>query len=80
MFVNASAIARGLGFNNNSSTDTYSNAGGLSAYDIIDKNRDLKTKFGIDNIEIIDCLICTGCFKIHKSLRSIKILLELNSL
>ena len=39
--------------NNKSSTDTYNNAGGLSANDIIDKNiRDLKIKFGIDNIPI----------------------------
>ena len=39
--------------NNNSSTDTYENAGGLSANDIIDGNiRDLKIKFGIDNIPI----------------------------
>ena len=39
--------------NNNSSTDTYNNAGGLSANDIIDKNiRDLKIKFGIHNIAI----------------------------
>ena len=39
--------------NNNSSTSTYSNAGGLSANDIIDKNIiDLKIKFGIDNIPI----------------------------
>ena len=39
--------------NNKSSTDTYNNAGGLSANDIIDKNiRDLKIKSGIDNIPI----------------------------
>ena len=39
--------------NNNSSTDTYNNAAGLSANDIIDENiRDLKTKFGIENILI----------------------------
>ena len=37
----------------NSSTDTYNNTGGLSTNDIIDKNiRDLKIKFGIDNIPI----------------------------
>ena len=42
-----------MGLNNNSSTDTYNNAGGLSANDIIDGNiRDLKIKFGIDNIPI----------------------------
>ena len=36
--------------NNNSSTDTYNIAGGLTAKDIIDENiRDLKIKFGIDN-------------------------------
>ena len=46
-----SVITRKLGLNNNSSTDTYNNAGGLSANDTIDKNiRDLKTKFDIDNI------------------------------
>ena len=39
--------------NNNSSTDTYKNAGGLSASGIIDGNiRDLKIKLGIDNIPI----------------------------
>ena len=39
--------------NNNSSTDTYNNAGGLSGNGLIDKNtRDLKNKFGIDNIPI----------------------------
>ena len=49
----ASVITRELGLNNNSSTDTYNNAGALSANDIIDKNiRDLKIKFGIDNIPI----------------------------
>ena len=49
----ASIIARELGLNNNSSTDTYNNVGDLSANDIIDKNiRDLKIKFGTDNIPI----------------------------
>ena len=49
----ASVITRELGLNNNSSTDTYKNAGGLSANGIIDGNiRDLKIKFGIDNISI----------------------------
>ena len=49
----ASAIPRELGLKNNSSTDTYKNAGGLSANGIINGNiRDLKTKFGIDNISI----------------------------
>ena len=39
--------------NNNSSTDTYNNASGLSANYIIDKNiRDLKIKFSIGNIPI----------------------------
>ena len=48
-----SVVTRELGVNNNSSTDTCNNAGGLSANDIIDKNiRDLKIKFGIDNISI----------------------------
>ena len=42
-----------MGLNNNSCTDTYNNAGGLSANDIIDKKiRDLKIKFGINNIPI----------------------------
>ena len=46
-------ITRELGLNNNLSTDTYKNAGGLSENDIIDGNiRDLKIKFGIDNISI----------------------------
>ena len=49
----AFVITRKLGLNNNSSTDNYNNAGGLSANDMIDKNiRDLKIKFGIDNIPI----------------------------
>ena len=49
----ASVITRELGLNNNSSTDTCSKAGGLSANDIIDKNiRDLRIKFGNDNIPI----------------------------
>ena len=49
----ASVITRELGLNNNSYTDTYKNAGGLSANDIIDRNiRDLKIKFGIDDIPI----------------------------
>ena len=42
-----------MGLNNNSSTDIYKNASGLSANDIIDGNkRDLKIKFTIDNIPI----------------------------
>ena len=49
----ASVITREMGLNNNSPTDTYNNAGGLSANDITDGNiRDLKIKFGIDNIPI----------------------------
>ena len=49
----ASVITGELGLNNNSSTNTYNNASGLSANDIIDKNvRGLKIKFGIDNIPI----------------------------
>ena len=49
----ASVITRELGLNNDSSTDTYNNIGGLSENDIIDKNvRDLKIKFGIENIPI----------------------------
>ena len=47
----ASVITRELGLNNDSSTDTYKNAGGLSANDMIDGIvRDLKIKFGTDNI------------------------------
>ena len=39
--------------NNNSSTDTYKVAGGLSTNDIVDGSiRDFKIKFGIDNIPI----------------------------
>ena len=42
-----------MGLNNNSSTDTYNNTGGLSANDSIDRNiKDLKILFGIDNIRI----------------------------
>ena len=53
LLVKVSFITRELGLNNNSSTDTYNNSGGLSANDIIDKIvKDLKIKFGIDNIPI----------------------------
>ena len=46
-------ITRELGLNNNSSTDTYKNVGGLSAIDMIDGNiRDVKIKFGIGSIPI----------------------------
>ena len=46
-------MPRELGLNSNSSTDTYKNAGCLSANDIVDGNiRDLKIKFDIDNIRI----------------------------
>ena len=49
----ASVITRELGLNNNSSSGIYNNAGGLSVNDIIDGNiRDLKIKFGIDNIPV----------------------------
>ena len=41
-----------MGLINNSSADTYNNAGRLSANDIIEKRRNLKIKFGIDNIPI----------------------------
>ena len=61
-----SIIIRELGLNNNSSTYPYSNGVGLSANDINDKNiRNLKIKFGVDNIpiEIIYCLICIGCLR-----------------
>ena len=48
-----SVITTELVLNNNSSTDTYNNAIGLFANDITDKNiRDLKIKFGTDNILI----------------------------
>ena len=49
----ASDITRELGLNNNLSADTYNDVGGLTANDIIEKNiRDLKIKFGTDNIPI----------------------------
>ena len=49
----ASVVTRELRLNNNSSTDTYINAGGLSVNNIIDGNiRDLKIKFGINKIPI----------------------------
>ena len=49
----ASVITKELGLNKNSCTDTYNNTSDLSTNDIIDKNiRDLKIKFGIDNIPI----------------------------
>ena len=44
-----------MGLNNNSSTDTCKNAGGLSGNDITDGNiRNLKIAFSIDNIPIDD--------------------------
>ena len=53
MLLFVSVITRELGLNNNSSTDTCKNAGGLSANGIIHGNiRDLKIKFGIHNIPI----------------------------
>ena len=64
----ASVITRELGLNNNSSTDTYNNAGGLSENDIIDGNiRNLKIIFGIDNIPIENHLICIGCLRFIKT-------------
>ena len=46
-------ITSELGLNNNSSTHTYNKTGGLSANYITEKNiRDLKIKFGTDNIPI----------------------------
>ena len=51
----ASVITRELGLNKNSCTDAYNNTSHLSTNDIIDKNiRDLKIKFGIDNIPIVN--------------------------
>ena len=50
-------------------TDTY-NIGGLSANDIIDENiRDLKIKFGIDNINIENHRLPNMCWipKMHKN-------------
>ena len=47
-----SCIIPWLGLNNNSSTDTYNNAGGLCANDIDKTARDLKIEFVIDNIPI----------------------------
>ena len=48
-----SCIILWLGLNNNLYADTYNNAAGLCANDIIDKNaRDLKIEFVIDNIPI----------------------------
>ena len=42
-----------MGLDNNSSADTYNNAGGLSTSDVTGKNiRYLKIKFGIGNIPI----------------------------
>ena len=49
----ASVVAKKLGFNKNSHTDTYSKINKLSVNDIIDKSiKDLKIKFGIDSIPI----------------------------
>ena len=46
-------ITRELVLHNDSSTDTYKNAGGLSAIDMIDGNiKDVKIKFGIGSIPI----------------------------
>ena len=56
--------------NNSSSTDTYKNAGDLSANDTIDKNiRGLKIKFGIDNIPIENHLLPNMYWmpKMHKN-------------
>ena len=73
----ASVITRELGLNNNSSTDTYKNAGGLASNVIIDGNiRDLKINLVLTTflLRIIDYLLCTGC------LRCLKTLLKLDSL
>ena len=67
----ASVITRELGLRNNSSTDTYNNACGLSENDTIDRNiRDLKIKLGIDNISIENhrSSICSGCLRCRKAL------------
>ena len=61
-----SVITRKLGSNNNSSTGTYKNSRGLSANDIIDKNiTDLRLNLTLTTflLNIIDCLICTGCLR-----------------
>ena len=48
-----SVITRELRLDNNSSTDTYKIPGGLSANDSIGENiKDLKIKFGTENIPV----------------------------
>ena len=60
----ASVITREFGLNNNSSTDTYNSAGGLSPNDVIDGNiGDLKIKFGTDNISVENQRLCLRCTK-----------------
>ena len=57
------------GLNNNSSTDPYKNAGGLSANGIIDGNiKHLKIKLGIGNIPIENHRLPNMCWmpKMHK--------------
>ena len=66
----ASVITRELGFNNNSSIDTYNKAGGLSGNDITNKNiTDLKIKFGVDKIPIENHQLPNMCCmrKMHKN-------------
>ena len=71
----ASVITEELALNNNSSTYTYNNAGGLSANDIFDITiTDLKIKFGIDNIPIENHRLP------NMYLRYIKTLLKVDSL
>ena len=54
--IYATVVAKELGLNNNSSTDTSNGINNLSANDIFDKDiKDLHIKFGIDNIPIENC-------------------------
>ena len=51
--IYAPVVAKELGLNNNSSTDTFNGINNLSANDIIDNDiKDLNIKFDIDNIPI----------------------------
>ena len=51
--IYAPVVAKELGLNNNSSTDTFNGINNVSANDIIDNDiKDLNIKFDIDNIPI----------------------------